>query len=107
MADHLAIPEGTPTQVAHPWQTVLRTAVTYVIAGAAFLGAAIPIIQEVMGPYLPEGWAAWLTGLTGFMVAVGLLVTRLMALAKAQRLLQKLKLGTGVEKEATAQERDA
>lgn len=97
MAKHVA--RGVPTQVAHPWQATARTGVAYLLAAIAFLAAALPILQEVMGDYLPESWAAWLTAAVAFLVALATLITRLMALAKAQDFLSKIGLGTGVEKE--------
>lgn len=97
MAKHIAV--GTSTQVAHPGKAALRTAVAYLLAAIAFLAAAIPIVQETLGDYLPETWAAWLTGAVAFLVALATLITRLMALAKAQDFLAKIGLGTGVEKE--------
>lgn len=97
MAKHIAT--GTPTQVAHPGKAALRTAVAYTLAAAGFLALAIPILIDTLGPYLPESWAAWLTGAVAFLVALATLITRLMALATAQGFLQKIGLGTGVEKE--------
>lgn len=97
MAKHIAT--GVPTQVAHPWQATARTAVAYLLAAIGFLAAALPILQEVMGDYLPPGWGAWITAAVAFLVALATLVTRLMALAKAQDFLAKIGLGTGVEKE--------
>lgn len=97
MAKHIAT--GLPTQVAHPVKASLRTAVAYLLAAITFLAAAIPIIQEVAGDYLPESWVAWLTGAVAFLAALATLITRLMALAKAQDFLAKIGLGTGVEKE--------
>lgn len=98
MAKHVAV--GTPTQVAHPWKATARTGVAYLLAAIAFLAAALPLITEHLGEYLPPSWQAWLTGAVAFLVAVATLITRLMALAKAQDFLAKIGLGTGVEKEA-------
>lgn len=97
MGKHVA--PGTPTQVAHPMKAVLRTVFAYVVAVGGFLVAAIPLVQDVLGPYLPEGWGAWLAGAAALLGAVMGLVTRLMALAEAQPLLEKIGLGTGVEDE--------
>lgn len=98
MAKHIAA--GTPTQVAHPWKATARTGVAYLLAAIAFLAAALPILTEVMGDYLPASWQAWLTAAVAFLVALATLITRLMALAKAQDFLAKIGLGTGVEEEA-------
>jgi hypothetical protein len=97
MAKHIAT--GTATQVAHPARAALRTGVAYFTAAVLFLAAAIPLLQEYLGGYLPESWVAWLTGAVAFLVALSTLITRLMALAKAQDFLAKIGLGTGVEKE--------
>lgn len=97
MAKHIAV--GTPTQVAHPLKAALRTAVAYLLAAAAFLPLAIPIITDNLGQYLPESWKAWLIASVAFLVALATTITRLMALAQAQGLLAKIGLGTGVEKE--------
>lgn len=97
MAKHIA--NGVPTQVAHPWKATARTAVAYLLAAIGFLSAALPILQEVMGEYLPPSWGAWITAAVAFLVALATLITRLMALAKAQDFLAKIGLGTGVEKE--------
>lgn len=100
MSKHIA--PRTPTQVAHPGKAALRTAVAYVLAAIAFLSAAIPIVTDTLGEYLPDAWEAWLAGAVVFLVAVATLITRLMALAKAQGFLAKIGLGTGVESEAPA-----
>ena len=97
MAKHIA--PGTSTQVAHPGKAALRTAVAYLLAAIAFLAAAVPVLQDVMGEYLPEAWAAYLTAAVAFLVALATAITRIMALAKAQDFLAKLGLGTGTEKE--------
>lgn len=97
MAKHVAA--GTSTQVAHPWKATARTGVAYLLAAIAFLAPAIPILTEVMGDYLPTSWQAWLTGAVAFLVGLATLITRLMALAKAQNFLAKIGLGTGVENE--------
>ncbi|GAA1893724.1 hypothetical protein GCM10009715_43620 [Paeniglutamicibacter psychrophenolicus] len=97
MAKHIAT--GTPTQVAHPVKTSLRTAVAYLVAAAIFLSAAIPLMQEHLGDYLPESWVVWLTGAAAFLVALATFITRLMALAQAQDFLANIGLGTGVENE--------
>lgn len=97
MAKHVVA--GISTQVAHPWKATARTGVAYLLAAITFLAAALPILTEVMGDYLPPSWQAWLTGAVAFLVAVATLVTRLMALAKAQSFLSKIGLGTGAENE--------
>lgn len=90
-------PENThrATQTRHPWRATVRTVAAYIVAGVLFLIPAIPLIQEHLGPWLPDAWQVWLTGATAFLAALAGLVTRLMALPQAQRLLEAIGLGTG------------
>lgn len=90
---------GTPTQVAHPGKAVVRTVGAYVLAALAVVIAAIPIVEDTLGPYLPEEWVAWLVGAAAVLGAVQAAITRIMALGQLQDLLSKIGLGTGVEKE--------
>lgn len=91
--------KGLPTQVAHPWQATLRTVVAYVIAVVPVLIVVIPIVQDELGPYLPDAWVAWLGGAVAVLGAIVGAATRIMALEAVQELLAKVGLGTGVEKE--------
>lgn len=93
------ITPGTPTQVAHPGRATLRTVAAWVTAAVLFLVVAIPVVLEVAGDQLPDGWAAWLAGALGVLTTLVTLVTRLMQLPQAQPFLELLGLGTGVEKE--------
>lgn len=93
------IQPGTPTQVAHPWKAVVRTVATYVVAALAVVVAAIPIVEDSLGPFLPEAWLAWLVGAAAVLGALQVALTRIMALGQLQDLLAKIGLGTGVEKE--------
>ncbi|MFB2571357.1 hypothetical protein [Micrococcus sp. IITD107] len=93
------ITPGTPTQVAHPGRAMVRTAASYALAALAIVIAAIPVIQETLGPHLPEAWVAWLVGAAALLGAVHTAVTRIMALDQLQDALRKLGLGTGVETE--------
>jgi len=94
---HIAV--GTPTQVAHPWKAAVRTAAAYVAGAVLVLIVAIPVVNDVMGEYLPDAWEAWLTAAAAFLGALVTLVTRLMALPQLQDFLERLGLGTGVENE--------
>lgn len=87
----------TPTQVAHPWRAALRTAVQIIIPAAILFVVAQPIIEDQMGAYLPDAWSAWYAGAAGFLTAAGATLTRLMALPSAQRLLERIGLGTGAD----------
>ena len=97
--DGKIIEPGTPTQVAHPGRTVVRTVASYGLSALAIVIAAIPVIQDTLGPHLPEAWVAWLVGAAALLGAVHTAVTRIMALGQMQDLLRKLGLGTGVETE--------
>lgn len=85
--------------MAHPLKAALRIAVVYLLAAAAFLSLAIPILTEELGQHLPEAWKTPLVASVAFLVALATAITRLMALAKAQDFLARISLGIGVEKE--------
>ncbi|GAA1333050.1 hypothetical protein GCM10009592_26400 [Brachybacterium rhamnosum] len=91
--------KGLPTQVAHPWKATLRTVVAYVVAVVPVLLVAIPVVQDELGPYLPDAWVAWLGGVVAVLGAIVAAATRIMALEAVQDLLARIGLGTGVEKE--------
>lgn len=97
MAKHVA--EGTPTQVAHPMRAVVRTAVAYLLAAALFLAAAIPVLQEELAPILAPEVQGYLATALLIVTCIAAGITRLMAIARAQDLLAKIGLGTGVETE--------
>lgn len=86
---------ATSTQARHPWRATLRTIVAYLaIAGPALL-VIIPIIQDELGPYLPDGWSVGLTGAAAVLAALIGMVTRIMAIPGVQKLLDMIGLGTG------------
>ena len=92
---------GTPTQVAHPNRTTFRSGVQLAVAvavGIVVLGPPIidAIVQE---PGLPEQIRGPLLAVSGVVVAVGAITTRIMAIPGVNRLLERMGLGTGVEKE--------
>ena len=89
---------GTPTQVAHPVQTIKRT-LSQIVSGLVLVIAALALVSEVFGVYLGENIVAWVAGASVFLTAVVTFLTRLMALEQLQPFLEKIGLGTGVEKE--------
>lgn len=83
------------TQEAHPWRATARTVAATLAVVVPLIIASIPIITEQLGPYLPDGWSAWLIGAGAALTALVGAVTRIMALPAAQRLLEAIGLGTG------------
>ncbi|MGP5481784.1 hypothetical protein ACTXMZ_02260 [Brachybacterium alimentarium] len=96
-----------PTQIAHPWKATVRTAVTTIVSAAVLFVVAQPIIEEQLGAYLPDAWAAWYAAAAGFLTALGAALTRIMALEQAQRVLALVGLGTGIERETDSASPDA
>lgn len=96
-------PEGTPTQVAHPGKATLRTAVANAVGVLVVAAVVLPlvsdIVEEELGQYLPDGWQAWLAGISAAIVALSAAVTRILAIPALQPWLTKVGLGTGVERE--------
>lgn len=97
---------GTPTQVAHPWRAAARTAVQIIVPALVLFVVAQPVVEDQLGGYLPDGWAAWYAAATGFLTALGATAARLMALPAAQRLLEAIGLGTGVHAEGHGRRAD-
>lgn len=93
------------TQEAHPWRAALRTAVQIAVPALVLFVLAQPIIEEQLDGYLPDAWQAWYAGAAGFLTACGAALTRVMALPAAQRLLEVIGLGTGVQAEQRQAER--
>lgn len=102
MATGKHVAEGTPTQVAHPARTSFRTIAAYVVAGLfVVLTFGPPIIEAFLAEEtLPEGLRAGLLAVAGVIALVGGIVTRLMAIPGADRVLKWLGLDTGVLREA-------
>ncbi|MEE6273535.1 hypothetical protein V2J56_09270 [Georgenia sp. MJ206] len=88
---------GTPTQVAHPWRSVLRTLV------AAAVGAVLAWVVRTLGVDLTEwsqGIVDWLTG-AAWTVGTGL-VQWLLTRPRLLPFWRAIGLGTGVEAEQEA-----
>ncbi|GAB2767780.1 hypothetical protein [Sinomonas soli] len=81
MAGHLATPS---TQTVYPWRTAIRTFVQTVIPAVIGLALILPAIVDTalagIGSVLPDGWAAWLTGVAVSIAALAALVARVMAM---------------------------
>ena len=90
--------KGQSTQVAHPWQAVKRT-MTLVGLVLVLLNGFLALVVATFDAYLPPGAVAWIVGANGFIATLAVFVQRAMALEGIQPLLEKLGLGTGVEKE--------
>lgn len=99
--DGKIIEPGTPTQVAHPGRTTVRSVVQTtlaVVVGIVVFGP--PIIDAILvEDTLPEGIRAALLAVSAVVVAVGGIATRIMAVPGVNDLLQRIGLGTGVETE--------
>ncbi|MDI3330558.1 MAG: hypothetical protein QJR09_07445 [Micrococcus sp.] len=85
---------GTPTQVAHPWKSVLRTFV------AAAVGVALARLVHVLGVDLTALSQPIIDSLTAGVWAAGTgLVQWLLTRPQLQPFWRAIGLGTGVEKE--------
>lgn len=67
------------TQREYPWRAALRTGIEVAAGFIVVALIAIPITVEIMGPWLPDGWAAGLISFGAFLTAVSTLFARLMA----------------------------
>ncbi len=92
---------GTPTQVAHPAKTTVRTVVQTLVAvavGVVVLGP--PIIEAILAePMVPDELRGALLAVSAAVVAIGGIAARVMAIPGVNRILERIGLGTGVEKE--------
>lgn len=94
---------GIPTQVAHPSRTILRT-VTRVVVGwvIPIILVAPEVIEAVLvEPGIAEPIREALTWFSALCLALTALATRVMAIQRLQPLLEKIRLGTGVEAEGS------
>lgn len=99
MAKHIAT--GTPTQVAHPGKATLRTAAAVIVAALIAVVGFGPLIIDaiIQEPIVPETLRGALLAVSAVLVALGAIVTRIMAIPGINDLLKKIGFGTGVEKE--------
>lgn len=95
------IEPGISTQAAHPARTSARTVFAYIVAGViAIVTFGPPILEAfVAEEQLPEGLRAGLLTVLGVIAIVSGIITRLMAIPGADKVLRWLKLDTGVDGE--------
>lgn len=100
MAKHIAT--GTPTQLAHPGKATLRTAAAVIVAALIAVVGFGPLIIDaiIQEPIVPETLRGALLAVSAVLVALGAIVTRIMAIPGINDLLKKIGFGTGVEGEA-------
>lgn len=91
------MPEVNPTdpsQVSYPWRAALRTGGQTVLAVAAVLVAAAPILTDFVNQFWPgSAVAGWIAGAAVFAGAVATAITRIMALESVNNLLTRFGLG--------------
>lgn len=99
MAKHIAT--GTPTQLAHPGKATLRTAAAVIVAALIAVVGFGPLIIDaiIQEPIVPETLRGALLAVSAVLVALGAIVTRIMAIPGINDLLKKIGFGTGVEGE--------
>lgn len=95
------IPTGTPTQLAHPAKATLRTALTLALGALVAIVGFGPLVIDaiVVEPIVTEGIRGPLLAVSGILVAVGSIVSRIMQIPGIQPFLVKIGFGTGVERE--------
>lgn len=84
--------QNNATQIQHPWRATIRTVAATVVAVVVALAAALPVVEQAMGTYIPDRGRAALLWLGGLMAALSGLVTRLMALPEIDALLGRIGL---------------
>lgn len=82
--------ERLTTQQKHPWRATLRTGLSVLLGAATAVPAVVQIVDEQL-----HGWE--LLGLGGQVIAVSAIVTRVMALPAADRMLEFVGLGSAPE----------
>lgn len=91
------------TQVAFPGKAVLRTLVQIGIPAFVVLVGVIPLIIQIaleeLGEHMPDSVRLWLIGAAAFITAVGLAITRVMAIPAVNAWLSKLGLAATPRKE--------
>ena len=84
------------TQVAYPGRAVLRTLVQIGIPSFVGLVVVVPLIIQIvleeLGEHMPDGLRLWLAGAAAVITAVGLAITRIMAIPAVNRWLARLGL---------------
>ena len=84
------------TQIEYPGKAVLRTLVQIGVPAFVGLVIVIPLIIEAVlaevGEFMPESLRLWLLGAATFITAVGLAITRVMAIPAVNHWLARLGL---------------
>lgn len=96
----------TPTQVARPWRTTLRTLVQNVLGAILVLGIIAPLVQQIIldeaGVHLPERAQAYLAAVVAGIVIVASILTRIMAIPQVEKWLRDRRLLSGLAAEPPA-----
>lgn len=88
------------SQVVHPWVATLRTAVQVALPALLTLVVVVPAVIEVVlaefGETMPPALRLWLLGAAGFITALAVTLTRIMAIPAVNAWLSKLGLAATV-----------
>ncbi len=87
-----AEPVAPTTQTRHPWRATLRTVVAAVIAAGALLPLLLPVIDGWVAEHpelVPSDVAGVITAITGGIIAVTGLITRLLAVPGVDDFLRR------------------
>lgn len=90
------LPEDAPSQVKHPWNATLRTALQVILGITSFillLAVVAPQILEAVADVLPENVYAWGVGAVASITALAGAITRIMAIPQINEWLKKIGLG--------------
>lgn len=85
-------PRRAATQTQHPWRATARTALAFVVAAGVVVPIAWGIIADTLGGYMAAEvmrWGAWAVGFIG---AVSLAVTRIIAIPQVNGWLARVGL---------------
>lgn len=92
-----AVPPST-TQQQHPGRAFGRTFVQVLLGLPTFLlilaGILNIIAQDEFARYLPEGWGAWLLGVSAGAAALAATLARIMAIPDVDRFLKRFRLSS-------------
>lgn len=84
----------TPTQVARPWRTSLRTGAQTFLAVLLALVALAPYVQEFVETVAPDSpVVGWIAAAAVVAAALATLITRVMALERVNAVLTLFGLG--------------
>lgn len=77
------------SQQRHPWRAVLRTVVEAVVPLIIIFPLIVPIVNEELGAYLPEGWQAAAVAVATFITAVMAAIARILAIPQVDEWLSR------------------